>query len=129
MIEIEFAEVTQEVLEKPRGRDRADGRKGKRTVNLAQRCRVHVLKPDDAGLSTTGNVLPLVAEKLRAYERIRRLLVIVGAVWFMAGIAMWIYLAALDGLRCQYLRDQTACARLEWQSVLALAKKWIEARL
>jgi hypothetical protein len=129
MIEIEFAEVTQEVLEKPRGRDGADERKRERAADLAQPCRVHVLKPDDAGLCTTDNVLHLVAEKPGGYERIRRLLVIIGAVWFMAGIATWINLATIDGPRCQYLHDQTACARLEWQSALALAKKRIEARL
>jgi hypothetical protein len=98
-------------------------------MNHAQRCRAHVLRADDARLYTTGNVLHLAAEKLEGYRRMRTLVVIVGAVWLLAVIAMWIYLANSDGLRCQYLHDQTACARLEWQSALALAKKRIEERM
>ena len=58
----------------------------------------------------------------------RTRVVIVGAVWLVGVIATWIYLAS-DRLHCQYFRDQTACARLEWQSALALAKKRTEARL
>jgi hypothetical protein len=98
-------------------------------MNRAQRCRARVLKVDDARLYWTGNVLHLAAEKLEGYQRLRTLIVIVGAMWLLAVVAMWIYLANGDGLRCRYLHDQTACARLEWQSALALAKKRIEERL
>lgn len=97
-------------------------------MDLAQSCRVHVLKADDAAGYAIGNVLQLAVENLGGNERVRTRVVIIGAVWLLAGFAMWIYLATGDGLRCQYLHDQTACARLEWQSALALAKKRIEAR-
>ena len=96
-------------------------------MDLTQRFRFHVLEADDAGSYTSGNVLHLAAEKPECHERIRRRVVMVAAVWLLAGVAMWI--ATSDGLRCQYLHDQTACARLEWQSALYLAKKRIEAGL
>jgi hypothetical protein len=127
MIDIEFEQVTEEVLEQPRPRDRADARKGERVMDLAQRFRVHVLEVDNPGFDTTGNVLHLAEEKSEGHKRIRRRVVMVGAVWLLAGIAMWI--ATSDGLRCRYLHDETACARLEWQSALYLAKKRIEAGL
>lgn len=128
MIDIEFNEITQEALEQPHLRDRADARTVGRVMDFAQRHCVQVLMAEDVRLSR-GNVQHLAADKPQGSERMRGWIVLVGVAGLLAGIAVCTCLATSDGVRCQYLHDQTACARLEWQSALALAKKRFEARL